>query len=335
MTRNVGAAEWAMLGVLSLLWGGSFLFNEIALDGLGPQTVVAGRVALAALVLLAYARLRGRALPKEPRIWGGLFLLGLFNNIVPFSLILWGQTQIEGGLASILNAATPLFTVLIAPLMTRDEGLSAGRVAGVSIGFAGVALLIGPEALRHFGPTELGQIAVLGAAVSYAWSGLFGRRFSGMAPEVTAGGMLLCSSVVAVPLALVLERPWSFAPDSGALAATVALAVLSSGVAYVVFFRVLARAGATFATSSTFLIPISALALGAIFRGERIDALDFVGMAVIFVGLATLDGRVFGLLRRFALGPARWPSAAQDAPRASEAASNRGNSLDATSAPLN
>ena len=302
--RDMGTAEWAMLIVLSVLWGGSFFFVEVALEGLGPFSLVAGRVGLGALALLVYVTATGKRMPRTPAPWGAFVAMGALNNLIPFSLIAWGQVHIDSGLASILNATTPLFTVLLAHLLTRDERMTPAKLAGVLFGLAGVAVLIGPEALAGLGAQGLGQIAVLMAAFSYGCAGIFGRRFKEIPASVSAAGMLTASAVMAAPLAVLIERPWTAIPGTGALAALAGLAILSTAVAYLLYFRILARAGATNLLLVTFLIPVSALVLGMAFLGERPHGSDFAGMALIFAGLAAVDGRLFrrGVRRKLAGG---------------------------------
>ncbi len=299
VNKTMGAAEWLLLVCLSILWGGSFFFVEVALESFGPLTVVLGRVGLAAMALWAIIALKGLAVPRSPTVWLALLCMGAINNMIPFSLIVWAQTEITGSLASILNATIPLFTVLVAHAFTRDEKLSAGKISGVATGFIGVVVIIGPDALSGIGANTLAQIAVLCAAISYSFAGVFGRRFSGLSPLVVAAGQVTCSTVLMAPLALALERPWAGAePGSTAVGALVALAVFSTALAYVLYFRILATAGATNLLLVAFLIPVSAMLLGIPILGETLDAEDFIGMLLIAAGLAAMDGRPAKLIRR-------------------------------------
>lgn len=291
--------DWGLLLLLSLLWGGSFLFVGIAVGGLPPLTIVFLRVTLAAVALHAVLRVLHISLPRDASCWRAFLAMGLLNNAIPFSLIVWGQTQIASGLASILNATTPLFTVLAAHWLTSDERMTRGRVSGVMIGFAGVIALIGPEALRGAGTALLPQLAVLAAACSYACAGLFGRRFRrmGVTPLATATGQVTASSLCMLPVALLFDRPWTLAtPDLKVCLAVLALALLSTALAYFVFFRILATAGAVNLSLVTFLIPVSAMFMGAAVLGERVQAADLMGLALIGVGLAAIDGRATALL---------------------------------------
>ena len=297
MNPTMGPREWLLLVTLSLLWGGSFFLAEVALVDLPPLTVVLGRVGFAAPALNLYMVSSGRRMPLSPRLWGAFLVMGALNNLLPFSLIVWAQVHIDSGLAAILNATTPLFTVLLAHLLTADERLTRPRLAGVLLGFAGVALMIGPGALKGLGLAGLGQVAVLGAALAYAFAGIYGRRFKALAPSTAACGMLTATTVMMLPLALVLERPWSLSPSAATWGAVLGLALLSTVLAYLIYFRILASAGVTNLLLVTFLIPVSALLLGTAFLGERPDWTAYAGLVLILAGLAAIDGRLLSRLR--------------------------------------
>jgi drug/metabolite transporter (DMT)-like permease len=301
INRRMGAAEWAMLLALSVLWGGSFLFVAVAVRELPPLTIVVARVALAALALHVVLAATGAAIPRDRRVWAAFFGMGFINNAIPFTLIAWGQAHIASGVASILNATTPLFTVLVAHVLTADERATPRKLAGVAIGFAGVAVMIGADALRSLGVNVLAQLAILVAAISYAFAGVYGRRFKalGVEPMATAAGMLTASTVMLTPVMLAIDRPWALPMPSGAAAgAVVALALLSTSLAYILYFRILATAGATNLLLVTFLIPVSAILLGATVLGERLEARHFLGIAMIGLGLAAIDGRALDAARR-------------------------------------
>jgi len=295
---SMSAADWLLLIGLSLLWGGSFFFAKVAVLELPPVTVALGRVAIAAAILLTLARATGVALPATLAAWRPYALMGLLNNVLPFTLLFWGQTHIPSGLAAILNATTPLFTVLVAHVATADEKLNAARLAGLAAGLAGVVVMIGPDVLRDLGANVLAQLACLLAAISYAFAGVYGRRFRGEPALRVAAGQLTASSIIlALPVALI-DQPWTLPLPSGkAIAALVALAALSTALGYLIFFRILSRAGATNVSLVTFLIPVSAILLGTLVLGEQLAARHFAGMAAIALGLAAIDGRVVKLLR--------------------------------------
>jgi drug/metabolite transporter (DMT)-like permease len=294
---TMSATDWALLIVLSILWGGSFFFAKLAVLELPPLTVAFGRVAIAAVILLVLARMTGTALPATFAAWRRYAVMGFLNNALPFGLIFWGQTHIPSGLAAILNATTPLFTVLVAHWATADEKLTCARLAGVAAGLTGVIVMIGPDMLRELGVDVLGQIACLTAALSYAFAGVYGRRFRGEPPMQVAAGQLAASSLILAPVAFVIDRPWTLAPPSSTtLAALVALASLSTALGYILYFRILARAGATNLLLVTFLIPVSAILLGTLILGEQLSPRHVVGMAAIALGLAAIDGRLLRYL---------------------------------------
>ncbi|HEX8167582.1 MAG TPA: DMT family transporter [Beijerinckiaceae bacterium] len=294
------ATEWALLVSLSVLWGGSFLFVGVAVRELPPLAIVVARVVLAAAALLIVMRLVGARLPRGRKIWAAFFGMGVLNNAIPFTLIVWGQSHIASGVASILNATTPLFTVIVAHLFTADEPMTARKLAGVVAGFVGVAVMIGGAALSSLGVAVLAQLAMLAAALAYAFAGVYGRRFKamGVEPVATAASMLTASSLMLAPVMLVVDRPWTLpAPSAAAVAALVGLALFSTSLGYILYFRLLATAGATNLLLVTFLIPVSAILLGTTLLGERLAPRHFLGMALIGCGLAAIDGRIVEALR--------------------------------------
>ena len=304
----MGGREWAMLIALSVLWGGSFLFVGVAVKELPPLTIVLLRVGLAALALHVVIGALGIPLPRDRRVWLAFFCMGLLNNALPFTLIAWGQGHIASGVASIFNATTPLFAVVVAHYGTSDEKITPGRLAGVIVGFAGVAVMIGEAALESLGVDLLAQIAMLAAALLYAVSGAYGRRFKamGVEPLATAAGMLTASTALLVPVMLVIDRPWQMAaPSLASIAAILGLALLATALAFILYFRLLATAGATNLLLVTLLIPVSAIVLGATFLGERLEPKHFAGMALIGLGLAAIDGRPFAAARRMLSGSRR------------------------------
>jgi len=295
----MGAAEWLLLIILSLLWGGAFFFGKIAVAEWPPFAVVLARVGLAALALLAVVRFMGLSMAVGRGLWLAFFGMGLLNNLIPFSLIFWGQTQIASGLASILNATTPIFSVLVMHLFTTSEKATGLKVAGVLAGLAGVAILMGQDALGGLSGHLAPQIACLGAALSYAFAGLFGRRFREVPPLVTATGQVCATTLMMIPIVLILHPPWELPlPSPRAGFALVGIALVSTALAYVIFFQIMRRAGASNVMLVTFLIPVSAILLGTGLLGEALQPRHFAGMAAIFLGLALIDGRVAKLWRR-------------------------------------
>jgi drug/metabolite transporter (DMT)-like permease len=293
--RAMTTGEWGLLLLLSLLWGGSFFFIGVAVKELPPLTIVAARVSLAAALLWLAAPLTGLSPGRVRAAVPALVVLGLVSNAIPFTLIVWGQTHLASGLASILNATTPVITVIAAHFLTASERLNARRLAGALCGFLGVAWMIEPDLARGLADNVAAELAALGAALSYALASIFARRFGGLglAPIDVAGGQVAASSLMLVPLALAVDRPWELpAPSLAATAAVVAIASLSTALAYIVYFRILAGAGATNVVLVTLLAPATSIMLGAAILDERLAARHFVGLALIALGLAFIDGRL-------------------------------------------
>lgn len=296
-TRPMGTAEWTMLLSLSALWGSSFFFFKVLVSQLPPFTVVLGRVGIAAIVLNLFLVLRGtpmtRVLP-----WRQFLVMGTLNNVIPFSLIVWGETRISSGLASILNATTPVFAVIAAHCFTQTEKLTGTRSIGVIFGVLGVVVLIGPDTLQGLGSKDIsGEAACLLAALSYALAGIYGRRFKGLPSLKVATGQLTSAAIVMLPIAAITDRFWMLPmPSSTAWGALAGIALLCTVVAYILYFRILATAGATNLLLVTFLLPVSALILGHLVLGEQIKPVAIAGMALIGGGLIAIDGR---LLMRF------------------------------------
>lgn len=311
-TLRMGPREWALLLMLSALWGGSFFFFKVLVAEIPPFTVVLGRVGIAAVALNALLLLRRDRMPRDAGLWRGFLMMGLLNNVIPFSLIVFGETRISSGLASILNAMTPVFTVLAAHALTTKEKLNSAKAAGVLFGLGGVAVLVGPAAFGQSGEADLiGEACCLLAALSYAFAGIFGRRFRGVPPIKVATGQITASTLILIPLSLLVDRPWTLsAPSPQAWAAFFGIALLCTALAYLIYFRILATAGATNISLVTFLLPVSALVLGALVLHERITVGALAGMGLIGIGLAAIDGRLPAALWRTAsrITPAARPA---------------------------
>jgi drug/metabolite transporter (DMT)-like permease len=294
-------SAWGMLLLLSLCWGGAFFFNGVAVRELPIFTIVIGRIGIAALALWGVALASGVTIPRERRFWAPIFVMGAFTSVVPFLLIVWGQSHIPSGLASIFIASTPLFAVVGAHFMTFDERMTPARVAGVAVGFAGVVVLIGPGLLGSIGTHVMAQFALLGGALFYALSGIYGRRFSrdGYTTLVTATAQLSASTILLLPVALWVDRPWTLpAPGAGAVLAVLGVALLSTAFAALLYYRILAVAGATNLLLVNFLVPVSAILLGVAFLDETLTLGQAAGMALIFSGLALRDGKLLARARR-------------------------------------
>eukprot|EP00752_Nemacystus_decipiens_P013118 g11607.t1 len=293
-------AAWGLLVALSILWGGAFFFAAVAVREVPPLTVALGRVGLAALALGAGLALVGRRLPLQPGVLRAFLVMGLVNNAIPFSLFFWAQTTIPSGLASILNATTPIFAMLVAHLALQDERMAPAKAAGAGLGAGGVALLLGPDLADGVDVGALGVLACLAAALSYGVAGAYGRRFArlGVPPATAAWGQLSASTLLLVPVVLLVDRPWTLPPPSTeALGAILLLALLSTALAYILYFKLLAAAGSVNALLVTLLIPVSAVLLGTLVLGERLALHHGAGFALIAAGLLAIDGRATALIR--------------------------------------
>jgi len=296
---SLDGTAWLMLVGLSLVWGGSFFFVEVALAALPPFTIVMARMTIGAFCLWMIVLTLRPAMPKDRRTWRDLIIMGVLNNTLPFCLIVSGQVWISGGLASVFNATTPLFGVIAAHFVTRDERLTANRLAGVLVGLVGIVVLIGPAVLGDIGDQALGSAMVLLAAMSYAAAGLWGRRLRHLPPLSAATGQASCSAAMLIPLALVFDQPWNLPmPPLEVWAALAGLGFFSTVIAYLLFFAVLRRAGGSNAMLVTLMVPPSAILLGVLVLGEPVSTEQLAGMVLVGLGLVAIDGRLPARLRR-------------------------------------
>lgn len=293
--------DWGLLLLLSFLWGGAFFFAAVAVRELPPLTVVLSRTGLASLALALLLRFRRGDWPLRGRAVPAFLIMGILNNLLPFSLLFWAQTMIPSGLASILNATTPIFSIVVAHLLLADERMTSNKAIGIAFGFLGVVVLLGGDLMDGKGFALTGMLACLGAALSYGLAGTYGRRFRSMGLSATqvAFGQLAATTLMMVPIASLIDRPWNLpVPGLSVLASMLALAVASTALAYVIFFRLLASAGAVNTALVTLLIPVSAILLGAVFLEETLAVRHYAGMALIGAGLLAVDGRVFDAMKR-------------------------------------
>lgn len=292
--KTISPRAWAELLLLSFIWGGSFLSIRIALNEIGPLSSVAHRTGWAMLILWAYVLLRRLPLPTDPRIWGAFLVMGFLNNVIPFSLMAWGQLHISTGLTSILNAATAIFGVIAAALFFADERLTARKALGVTLGFFGVATAIGLSAFRDFDLRSLGQLAVIGGTISYALAGVWARKMlSGLSPQVAAAGMLTGASLVTLPAAWLIEGPLTLHLQPQTWVAIAYYAIVATAIAYMLYYRVLAMAGSGNLMLCTLLVAPVAIVLGAVVLGEALPLRAYAGFVLLACGLIILDGRIF------------------------------------------
>ena len=280
--------DYLLLLLLGAVWGSSFLLIKLAVATIPPITVATTRIAIGALVLAAIVAARGRAWPRGRRGWLLLLVMGVIGNTIPFSLISWGETRIDSGLTAILMSSVPLATIMLAPAFVHDEPVTPGKLLGVVLGMAGVAVLIGPGALMGAHGELLGEIAITGATLCYAVNGLVARRLPPMPAEMIGAGCLLCATLAGLPVSLAVDRPWLATPSALSLAALVLLGVLNTGVGYLLMFRLIVRAGAGFSSLNNFLVPLFGVLWGALLLGERPSPRAFAGLLLIFGGLAAV-----------------------------------------------
>lgn len=293
--RKMSALDWGKLLLLGGIWGGSFFFARIAVAEIHPLTLVLFRVAIAAAALHVYLLARGPSFRLALPLAGSFFLLGLINNVLPFSLIFAGQTQMGAGLASVLNATTPFWTVLVANAFTTDEKVSWNKAAGIALGIVGVAVMVGPGVIASLGGPVWAKLAMIGASLSYAFALVFSRRsFANVPPVVVATGQLTASTIIMAPVVLLWNGvDGQLAASAPVWAAVFALALVSTAFAYILYFGLVRSAGATNASLVTLIVPVSAILLGLIFLGERLELFEVAGMVLIGLGLVTIDGRIF------------------------------------------
>jgi drug/metabolite transporter (DMT)-like permease len=291
--------DWLILGMLAVIWGGAFFFIGVAVRHVPPLTYVFLRLSIAATAMWGYLYFKGQKLGLPASAWGSMLVLALLNNALPFTLFGWGQTHIASGLASILNATTPIWGVVVAHFLTHDERMSPRKVAGVLLGFGGVATMIGPSLLTNLGSSALAQLACVTASLSYALAAVWARRFrrQGISPLSVTTGQLTAGALMMLPMSLFIDRPWTHAsPPLTAIAAITALALMCTAFGYVMYFRLIATSGATNALLVTLLVPPVAILLGALFLNESLAPQDFLGLGLIALGLAAIDGRLLSLV---------------------------------------
>lgn len=295
----MGPADWGLLFLLSALWGGSFFFIAIAVREVPTLTIVTLRVGLAAAVLWGIVLVTGRRLPRSSGVWAAFLGMGVLNNVIPFGLIVYGQQSIASSLASILNATTPIFGIVVAGALLADERITRPKLLAVGLGIAGVIIMVGPRALGDLGSDLLPQLACLGGALFYALAGAYGRRFGrlGIDPVTVAAGQVSGATLVLLPLALTIDGPGALAlPGGASWAAIGALAVASTAFAYILYFALLQRVGASNLLLVTFLVPVWAICLGLLLLGEALSRQQVAGMMLIGAGLLAIDGRLWSAL---------------------------------------
>jgi drug/metabolite transporter (DMT)-like permease len=286
--RRVPLTDYALLLLLATLWAGSYSLIRIGVATIPPITLIAARTLIAGALLVLAMRLRGVALPADRRTWGMFAFQALMNSVAPFTLIAWAEQEVEAGLATILNATTPIFAFLMTWAVTGREAATARKLLGVAAGMSGITLVIGLDALSGIGRQTGAQIAVVAASACYAVAAIFGQRFKGLDPMAPAAGSMLCGAAALFPLSLAVDRPWTLSPSVASLAALAGLAVFSTALAFIIYFRLLRSLGSIGITSQSYLrVPIGVL-IGAVFLGERLPPTAYAGLVLVVAGVAAM-----------------------------------------------
>jgi drug/metabolite transporter (DMT)-like permease len=296
---KLDATGWGLIAILSVLWGGAFFLIELGLRSYSPNTLVFMRLALAVPPMWVTMRFTGDRLPRDLKSWSLLMVVGALNCALPFILFFWGQQYLDSGYASILNATTPLWGVVVAHFMTSDEKATSARIGGVLVGMAGIIVMVGPDVIKGVSHNLLAQIACLVSTLFYSFAAIYGRRLgqTKMTPMVVATGQTMMAAVFMLPIILLYDQPWMMAmPRLDATLAGITLALLSTALAYILYFRLIDRAGASNAQLVAFIMPVLAIILGVAFLGESLNGGQVAGAILIAAGLVILDGR---LIARF------------------------------------
>ena len=287
--RQPGMAfELALLLALATLWGGSYTLIKLGVATIPPITLIAARTAIAGLLLLVIMRMRGVTMPTDVATWRRFIFQACLNSVIPWTLIAWGERFVDAGLATILNSASPIFTFLFTAAITRHEAASPRKLFGVVAGMAGICLIVGVDAFRDLGAGIVAEIAIVAATICYACAAIFSRGFKGLDPMAPAAGSLVAGAVILIPLSLVVERPWTLSPSTSSLAALLALAVFSTAIAFVIYFRLIQTLGSVGTTAQAYLrVPIG-VAISVAFLGESLSQTAWIGLACVVIGVAAM-----------------------------------------------
>jgi drug/metabolite transporter (DMT)-like permease len=282
------ARELALLLVLAALWGVSYTFLKVAVATIPPITLIAGRTLIAGLLLVAIMHWRGMKLPADAANWRRFLFQACLNSVIPWTMVAWGAQALDAGVATILNSTAPIFTFFLTLAITRHEAVTSRKLIGVLAGMAGICLIVGVQALSGFGAELTAQIAMVLAAMAYAGAAVLGRGFRDLDPMVPAAGSLLCGAAMLIPVSLVLERPWTLQPSTSSMLALLGLAVFSTALAFVLYFRLIRTLGSVGTTAQAYLrVPIG-VAVGVVFLGEQLSSTAWIGLACVVVGVAAM-----------------------------------------------
>jgi drug/metabolite transporter (DMT)-like permease len=282
------ATELALLLALSTLWGASYTFIRIGVETIPPVTLIAARTFIAGAILVAIMRLRGLKLPTDRRAWRRFLFQACLNSVVPFTLIAWAEQTTDAGLATILNSTSPIFAFLLTALITRHEAITSRKLFGVAAGLIGICMIVGVEALGGFGQAMWAQLAIVAATICYAGAAIFGKSFKGLDPMMPAAGSLICGAVILIPASLIVDRPWTLAPSTSSVLALFALSVVSTALAFVIYFRLVQTLGSVGTTAQAYLrVPIG-VAIGVLFLGEILSSTAWIGLACVVAGVIAM-----------------------------------------------
>ena len=282
------AFELALLLALATLWGGSYTFIKLGVATIPPITLIAARTAIAGLLLVVIMRMRGVTMSTDGPTWRRFIFQACLNSVIPWTLIAWGERFVDAGLATILNSASPIFTFLFTVAITRHEAASPRKLFGVISGMAGICLIVGVDAFRDLGHGIVAEVAIVAATICYACAAIFSRGFKGLDPMAPAAGSLIAGAAILLPLSLAVERPWTLAPSTSSLLALLALAVFSTAIAFVIYFRLIQTLGSVGTTAQAYLrVPIG-VALSVAFLGERLGPTAWIGLACVVIGVAAM-----------------------------------------------
>jgi drug/metabolite transporter (DMT)-like permease len=282
------AKELALLLALSALWGASYSFIKIGVETIPPVTLIAARTLIAGAILAAVIRWRGLSLPKDAATWRKFLFQACLNSVIPFTLIAWAEQTTDAGLATILNSTSPIFTFLLTALITRHEAVTGRKLFGVAAGLLGTCLIVGVQALGGLGRELLAQLTIVAATICYAGAAIFGKSFKGLDPMMPAAGSMICGAAILIPVSLVVDRPWALVPSTGSMLALLALAVFSTALAFMIYFRLVQTLGSVGTTAQAYLrVPIG-VAIGVLFLGETLTSTAWLGLACVIVGVAAM-----------------------------------------------
>jgi drug/metabolite transporter (DMT)-like permease len=282
------AVELALLVLLATLWGGSYTFIKLGVATIPPVTLIAARTLIAGVLLLVVMRARGLRLPRDAATWRRFLVQACLNSVIPWTLIAWGERSLDAGLATILNSTSPIFTFFLTLAIAGKETLTLRKLFGVVAGMAGICLIVGVQAFGGLGEQLVAQIATVAATICYAGGAIFSRGFKGLDPIAPAAGSLLCGAAILVPVGLVVDRPWTLAPSMSSALALLALAVFSTALAFVLYFRLIQTLGSVGTTAQAYLrVPIG-VALGVVFLGETLSPTAWVGLTCVVIGVAAM-----------------------------------------------